>query len=406
MKRGKLLLVALLAAVPVLGFAITANAQSFESGNNVTVPPDKTINSTLYSAGNNIEVAGTIDGDVFCAGQNVTISGTVNGDVICGAQTIHISGTVNGSIRVAAQSVTISGTITDNASIIAQTVTADSRSNIKNDAGIAGATVILNGAIGRDLATSGSSVTLNGAIGRNVQASSQDIALGRSAVVDGNVEYTSQNKLDQAPGAQVKGKVVHHTPEQKQSKKALGFISLFGLYVFLAMLFTALILVLLFPQIFHTAAENTRASMLRTLLVGFLTSIVVPVVLLILAFTVIGIPLAIIGTLVWLIVLALSGPFAAYLLGRLILDGRATNAILTMLLGAVILLVLYLIPFLNFFVLLLALWFGIGMIVLRINYQRPHYKVQPAIASTTYKASPTNVKNVPAKKTTRIKKNT
>ena len=94
----------------------------------------------------------------------------------------------------------------------------------------------------------------------------------------------------------------------------------------------------------------------------------------VIAFTVIGIPLALLSGLAWLLVVLLAGPFAAYLLGTWLIP-RHRNPILVMLLGAIILFLLYLIPFLGFLVWLVAAWFGVGMILrqLFLRIGRPHY---------------------------------
>jgi hypothetical protein len=88
-------------------------------------------------------------------------------------------------------------------------------------------------------------------------------------------------------------------------------------------------------------------------------------VLALLLATVIGIPLALLFGLIWLVIVLLSGVFAAYLLGELILRGR-TNPIWTMLLGAAILILLSFVPFLDILVSLLSLWFGLGTILQQV----------------------------------------
>lgn len=75
-------------------------------------------------------------------------------------------------------------------------------------------------------------------------------------------------------------------------------------------------------------------------------------------------------------ILFLSGPAAAYFLGRLLLSGRSDNAVVYMLLGAVILLVLSFIPFLGVLIDLLTVWYGVGIILMQTRHlPRPHYTV-------------------------------
>lgn len=385
MKRYvKFLLVGAFIILPMAGLAITANAQSFRTGNNITVPQDRTVNSTLYASGRNIDVAGTVRGDVICAGQNVNISGTVTGDVLCAGQSIHINGTVEGNIRLAGQNVTISGKVNKNANVISQSLTTDSDSNIGGDLGAGGQDIILNGSIGRDLALASGDAIVNNTVGRNIHGNLNQLTLQSDANIQGLIDVTSPNSIQRDDGSEVQGKVTRNQPAESTSDTSwIGLGWLFTLYILLTMLIVTLVLVLIMPRAFHTASNKALNGMGKTILTGIVASIVVPVVIIGLMFTVIGIPLGILLLLAWLVVLFLSGPFAAYLLGRLLLRDNAHNAILIMLLGAIVLLILYLIPFLNLLVLLLALWFGIGMILQALPWHRPHYNMAEAAISRT-----------------------
>jgi len=106
----------------------------------------------------------------------------------------------------------------------------------------------------------------------------------------------------------------------------------------------------------------TRGRMGMTFLIGLVASIVVPVVLMLIAATLIGIPLALLLGFIWLVALFLAGPFAAYLLGhRIVGDKRGTWLI--MLVGASILFLLYLLPFVGWIFWLVGTWFGLGAIL-------------------------------------------
>lgn len=392
MRQTKLLLIGLLAAIPIIGIAITANAQSFRTGDNITVPQNRTLNSTLYAAGQSIDVAGNVQGDVICAGQNITVSGTVTGDVLCAGQSIHINGTVEGNVRLAGQNVTISGKIGKNANIISQSFTTDSNSSIGQDVGITGQDSVLNGKVGRDLAAASGSVIVNNNIGRNIQGTINKLTLQGDATVQGFIDITSSHAIQRDNGSEVQGKITRHQPPESNNNTSwIGLGWLFTVYVLVAMLIVTLVLILVMPRAFQAAANLALRSLGRTILIGIAATIVVPIVILGLMFTIIGIPLGILVLLTWLIVLFLSGPFAAYLLGRMLLRDNARNAILVMFVGAIVLLILYLIPFLNILVLLLALWFGVGMILQIVPWQKPRYSLisenpsQP-IASHTHKS--------------------
>jgi hypothetical protein len=119
----------------------------------------------------------------------------------------------------------------------------------------------------------------------------------------------------------------------------------------------------------------------KALLTGFLASIVVPAAVLLLTATVLGLPLAFILGLMWLLILLLSGPLSGYYLGRLILR-RSQRPLLIMLVGSSVLLLLYFVPVIGFIVLLASMWIGTGMLLLAAfrNTPRPTYNLAPTTA--------------------------
>jgi cytoskeletal protein CcmA (bactofilin family) len=384
----KLLLLSVLLCT-FLGIGATqVHAQSFQKGSNVTVDANRTLDSTLFATGKTIDIAGTVNGDVFCAGQNITISGTVNGDVLCAGESIHISGNVKGDVRVAGQNITLDGTVGSNMTVLAQTLSSAQKSTIAGDLTAAGQDATLNGAVQRDVALSTGSATVNSAVGRNLTATVENLTLDEGAKISGNVAYTSEHKLARDTSAVVLGHVTQHTPEKQHKPSHRGWFTLFALFMFLSMLLLSLLLVLAFPRVFQGASNLALERWGKTLAIGFIACVLMPVVIITLVFTFFGIPLAILLTLIWLVILFLSGPFSAYLTGRLVLRNNATNALVIMLVGSAILLVLYFVPFIGMLALLLAIWFGVGMILQSIPFTRPKYAVTTSASST--EKTPTN----------------
>lgn len=353
-----------------------AGAQSFRSGNTTTIEPKEVVDSTLWVSGRTIDIAGQVNGDVFCAGMNVTVSGTVRGDLLCAAQTIVISGTVTGDVRSAAQTVTVNGTVIHNLSAAAQSFNQSTKGSVKGDLSVGANDIAVNGAVGRDAVLGAQTITLGGPIGRNVKATVNDMRLNRGAKINGNLDYTSQNDVKIASGATVAGKTTKSTPKEDTAAKkpaaVAGFSFGFALYVLAAGLLTALVLILLLPQAIHAVTDQAVRSPWKSLLVGFLAAIAMPVLIIVLMVTVVGIPLALLLLVAWLLVQGLAWIMSAYYLGRLLLKNQR-NAVLVMLLGALLLIVLCLIPFIGVVAFAAAMLFGIGMILLELNNRRPKH---------------------------------
>jgi hypothetical protein len=352
-----------------LGLFNVGFAQEIRHGDNATIASNETVNGTAYLAGRNINAAGEVNGDLYCAGQNVNISGKVHGDIICAGQTINITATVDGDVRLAGQDVSINSSIANNATIAAQTFTLNSSGKIGQD--ITGGTdsMVINGTIGRDLVLGGNSASINGTIGRNIKSQIEKLSLGNSAKVGGSIDYTSSNQLVKAPGATIAGPIHHSQPKKHEHKNGWFGIG-FRVYWFFAMLLVSLVLVLLFPSIFQKSTKRTMASFGRTLLLGIAAVLFTPIIFVLLMATIVGIPLGIILMLAWILGLILSGPFFAYLIGREVWRNQR-NPIWTMLLGAVIILLVYNIPFIGGLVMLAALFIGMGMIVRELTTATP-----------------------------------
>jgi cytoskeletal protein CcmA (bactofilin family) len=366
-------------AVTAVGYLGAVSAQTFRTGDNVNFPVNQTVDSTIFTSGRTVNIAGTVNGDIFCAGQTVTISAQVNGDIICAAQNINVTGTVQGSVRLAGQMVVVDSSVDGSATIASQSFTLGSKGEVGRDLSVGTSDTALNGKVGRDLAAAGANIVVANEIGRNIKGTVDQLKLDSTADVKGNIDYTSSNDLERASGATVDGTISRSDPPQ-DSKASKGNMLDFGFawfaYCLIAFLVIALTLILAIPEFVHRSSDKVLAKPYKAPLIGLAVTLLGPIVLIILAFTVVGIPLAILLGLIWLVILLLSGPFFAYLVGRLILR-RSNQALLIMLVGALVVLVAYFIPIIGFLVMLAAVWVGTGMIVLELlqRTQRPQYKV-------------------------------
>jgi hypothetical protein len=361
-----------------LTFSGLANATSFKTGNSITVASNETVNGMLFAAGSNIDIAGTVNGDVYCAGQTVTISGTINGDVICAGQTIIISGEIDGNIRLAGQTVTLNSTVGNSATIGAQDLIIDKRGVIKRDLLGGSQNITVNGTIGRDIVAGSENLIINGQVSRNINGGTNTLSVGSAGIIGGDVEYVGPSSPSINKGGVIMGAVTRTAPK-KQTQGVSAPIGLaWFVYVILAMLLTAIILVGLFPRVFNEASSTALKKPVQTALLGIIAIILTPMVIIMLAMLAVGIPLAILITLLWVVIMILSSPFVGYLLGRLILRSATNKPVLIMSLGISILVVTYFIPIIGFITGLAAWIFGTGMILMqsRILLHRPISKKQ------------------------------
>lgn len=369
----------LLALVVATGLTATAYANRADGTSSVrVVSKEQTVNGPYFAAGQQINIDGQVDGDVYCAGQNVTITGRVDGDVLCASQNLSISGTVTGDVRSLSQTTTLSGTVEGSLSAAAETVSLQSGSRVGRDVAAAASYVAAAGAIDRDLWTAGRSLEVSGQVGRSIDNRGERLVVKTGADIGGDLRYQSRNELQREPSVSIAGTIQRSQPPRHEGGQGLsGLAAAKSLFFLLAMLVTSLVLVLLVPAAFRRVSGTTLAQTGRVFLVGLVATIVVPLIIVTLMLTVVGLPLGLLLLLVWLLLLLLSGPFAAYAVGRRLV--RADRSpVIVMLAGSGIVLILYLIPFVNVLTVAAVVWFGVGSLLLTAWQQRR----QAGIAAT------------------------
>jgi cytoskeletal protein CcmA (bactofilin family) len=379
MKKRILWLAGLLAGLLILISGGIASAHSFRAGTNVTTSRSEKIDHSLFIAGGTLDIGSEVNGDVFCAGQTVSVSGTVHGDVICAGQTVTVSGTVDGNVRLAGQTVTLNAKVGGSATIAGQTFSMASDASIGRDLTLGSTNASVNGNVGRDIAGGVQNLTLGSTVGRDVQANIANLTLDNGANIKGNLTYTSFNDVKKNGGAQVAGTTTRRQPKAKQQSRSLavfGFSIAAFIYWLLALVFMTFMLALALPRTMHEAAEAALPWPWRAMLVGFLASLAVPVVFIIFAATVIGLPLAFVILFAWFVVNITGIAFGAYYAGRLILRD-STKPLLIALVGAAALTVLLFIPVLGIIALVAAAWIGEGLVLMSIrkHLRKPEYNL-------------------------------
>jgi cytoskeletal protein CcmA (bactofilin family) len=378
--------------VAILGFAVAllavplfvasaVQASNFRSGTSPTVARGEVVDSTVFIAGQNVDVAGEINGDLFCAGSSVTVTGTVHGDVICAGQVVNIRGTVDGDVRVAGQAVTLEAKVAGNVSAAGQTVTLGADATAR-DVQAAGESITLNGSVLRDADVAGSTVAINGSVGRHAIAAGDRVSLGSGAKIAGDLTYRSHNNLDKASGAAVTGKTRHDIPREEERTEKTGFAAMWAGNWFFALggFVLTMALVALFPRLFHTVSDQGVQRPVVSAAAGLGAFVAGIVLAIIFALTFIGLPLTFLTVLLWIVLLMLSMPIFSVYLGRMLLAKSTNNVLYYALLGAGIVFVLQFIPILGGLILLVASWMGAGMLVLEVgrHWQQPVYTLKPS----------------------------
>jgi cytoskeletal protein CcmA (bactofilin family) len=308
-----------------------------------------------FYSGTTIDVTGDVNGDVYASGQTVTISGNVTGDVIAAAQTVNVTGTVDGNVRLAGQSVTVSGTVSRSGTIFAATATVTDTGSIGSDLVGAAGDIGISGDVARDVLVGVGNLTISGTVGGDVTYNSEAEARITTGAVAGTVE-----RIDPPD-----------EPDVEVSPGALFVGWLLGLlYSLVALSIITILAALLLPRQLHRVTDQLVPSPWKALLVGFVASIVVPIVLLAALVSIIGAPLALAGFLLWTVLTLASFLYVAYYIGRLLFRGNQHPVVRALVGGAILIVALH-IPWLNIVVWAAMVFFGLGAQLLDIYRRRP-----------------------------------
>ena len=332
--RTRKLVVVLLALVVAASlFPGVASAQSgvggttvVESGETVssvsgvygTIVIEGTVTGDVSGLAGDVVVreSGIVEGNLDVAAGNVRIAGTVAGSVSAGAGSIHITetGVVQGTFEVGAGEVRIDGRIDGDATIGAETI------RLGDNAALAG------------------SLTYDGTLEGNTNAVAGDITRDRSIGT---------------------GMVTDIQP----------FASwVFAINAFLLNLLLGAVLLGLFPRFSNGVAERVTANPVRSGLVGLGTVVAVPIVLVLVAITVIGIPLSLVGLFAFLFVIWIGLVYGRFAVGYwLLTQVDIHNKWAGLVAGLLLAVLLHQIPYVgglaNFVIVMLGIGALIGAIV-------------------------------------------
>jgi len=366
--KNKITKILLLLALILLPLG-AAKAIGTKTGNSVYVAKDEIVSGNFYAAGNNITIDGTISGDLIAAAQTINVNGRVEGDIIVAAQDININGEVGGNVRVAGTSISLNGTVARNVNVFGSNIIIGSNARIGWDVFAAGVTLEMRGNVDGGLSGSVGHGLVSGKIGKNINLKisennlNEGLIISPEASVGGGIIYTAKNPAQISEKASIGGKIEQKIPETK-STNWFAVWALAKIYAIFSALVVGLVLVFLGRKITPKILEKIEEKPFKMLLPGLIIMLVLPPIALILAFTIIGIPMALIISAWWLVATYVAKIFTAILVGQLILKALfkkgSVPLIWSLILGVIVLWLLFAIPFIGWMLCLFAIWFGLG----------------------------------------------
>lgn len=306
-------LAALILSLPIAVFGVAVSSNIYFLEESITETED------VYVAANSARIFGTIEGDLLVAAGDVTIAGDVTGDVIVATQgAVTVSGEVGGSLRGLARDVAVTGTVADDVAVAA--VTIDIPGVVGRDVLLLAASLDVDGQVGRDILGRVQSATLDGGVGGDVDVLISSLTLGSNVAVAGDVIYRSDADATVSSESEVAGSLSKlPTTGSFIVRSVLLFVTLIH---FLSFVFAGLLLLWLFQPTMASSVEAVVERPWQSIGIGLLAFVVLPVVIVLLVFSLVGIPVGILLLLLLLLSFFFAPIPAVTAVGHRLLSGR------------------------------------------------------------------------------------
>lgn len=266
--------------------------------------------------------------NIMAIDETVVANGTANGLImLCGST---ISSNANGDYAfIAGREVNISGNITRDAFVVGETVTIENTGIINRDLYVCASKVIINGAVNRNIYVASSELLVGDKayIRGDVHSATDKIVISETANILGTVEYRSDASVVSIPESiQVNRIEVETNKNQGNVSKSFDFNEKI---LELLMVFVTFILMLAIVPEFFTKIDERYALNAKELFkafgIGVLLLIVVPIVSIILMVTIVGLPIAFVALLLYIIAFIITGAVAGYTIVKAIFGSKVNK---------------------------------------------------------------------------------
>jgi hypothetical protein len=311
--------------------------------------------------GGDVVLAASVTGDAVLAGGNVVVKDSVGQDLYAGGGNVSVEGAVARNARLAGGNVDVRAT-----------------ASIGGRLSAAGGTVNVRGPVGGSIEIGGGDVLIDSEVGGDVRVAAGNVRLGPRARIAGKLYHHGWVDVTRDPLAEVAGGIERREPRESRARRSQsshgGWIWSVGLVALAALIAGA------FPAVATRLGAGVREKPGLAFFLGFIVLACAPVAALVLAITVIGIPIAVLLVLAYVILLAVGYAAAGVLLGDAALArlraadaGRTAWRVVAAAAAALAIALLARVPFVGWLFAFAAILVGIGAIAVAIadRYPRP-----------------------------------
>ncbi len=254
-----------------------------------------------------------VESDVLVAGGNVTVTGQVGGDVLVIGGNVQVAGQVIGNVRVLGGNVELAGSVGHNVSVVGGTLVLGKSSRVGGHVSAAVGSLKLEGTVEGSVQAAAGDAVVAGEVKGPVEVwlgRDGQLEVASTAVTGAGFTYHASRPATVGAGAKLA-----QVPELKpfvltRDQGHVGWlISLFG------SLALALVLVRLLPKKLMEVASEALAHPWSSLGKGALWAVVVPLAVIVMLLTLIGLPIALVLGAVYVVGVLVSKVVAGAAVG-------------------------------------------------------------------------------------------
>ncbi len=353
-----------------------AHAAEMQTGKTLSIPATQALTENAYFAGGQVDISSPAQKDLVVAGGKVIVATPVLGDAMLAGGTVDVLDEVKGDLRVAGGQVTIAKSVGGDLVVLGGTVTVLPGVVISGDVLALGGTVDMEGTVNGKLTARAGDITVDGAVLGPVSITARTVTFGDRATLGSTLAYSSPQEATVAGGAHLGTVTFTKTgsehPTLNGRNVVAAFFAVLGVLLFvkfIGILVTALVTIFVFPKYSLALGVETVTNFWRMVGIGFIALIVPPFVCILLGVSLVGLYLAFILGLVYILGLLIAGIYMGIIAGALLskwirkeirVDWKWT------LLGTFVVFVLPFIPIVGWIAMALLLFASVGAIATSI----------------------------------------
>lgn len=313
-----MLITVICVAAGLLTSAQSAAAAILEVAPAVSVPYEQTLSQNLYLAAGSASVNGEAVGDVVGIASALTIDGTVREDLTAAAASAQLAGVTDGDVRIVAGDVRVSGRVAGDLLVLGGTVDVMPSAAVAGDTVILAGDVTVDGTLGEHVHIIGGSISFNGSARGDVFIrGTGGVTFGEASDIGGSLTYQAPDKQALPQSARIAGELTY----EQTTTLAPFDTAFFGFAVLLELLALAvatLIFIHILPAIARDIGEYGVPHFGWNVLYGVLFIALLPLIIVLLAASILGFYLALIFAALYIVLLVSAAVGSGVLVGALL----------------------------------------------------------------------------------------